>query len=846
MLQPILNSDVPCLEYKMKEPTMAKISFLLPAIFLAFNTFAQQPQQGNWGRSQQPSITGKISGEVLDSLSNEPIEYATVVLMDPTTGKEIDGTVTDEKGRFKFPSENMGTYMVHISFLGFEPKVIREIKLTGDKPDFEIGTIRLRPSDLMLNEVIVTGEAAAVENKIDRIVYNADKDVTLGSGDATDLLRKVPLLSVDLDGNVSLRGSSNVRILVNGKPSSMFNGNVADALKMFPADQIKSVEVITAPSARYDGEGTAGIINIITKKSRVDGFAGSLNIAPGNRQSTSSLNLNAAKGRFGINGGAFAVYSNPREGIFEFERGALLNGQRQEPDLTQYGKTVTSRLGFNGNFGASYDFNAYNSINSSISFGGFSFDRNGNTDASLSYNDIQEISSRKNESETLNSRFDWTTDYIKKYPNSNKEFSVSFQLNGDISNADNILIQSGNWEYLNIDEKSKNDGLNLETTFQLDYIHPFSKGLQLETGAKAILRNITSNFTFDAYDFNSGLYERDFDRSDEFDYRQNVYASYLSLNVQLGEKYGLLMGTRYEQTDIEGDFKFDEISFSNNYSNILPSITVSRKLKGFSSIKFSYNQRIARPSLRYINPFVDQQDRNNISFGNPQIKPELSHNFETGYNTYIKGVVINFSIYYRHTKDVIQEILNVDSISITTFDNAGTDNSLGIGLFGSGTVKEVWQLRGNVDVRHASLKGTINGFQASNSGFEMNSFLSSTLAITPKTKVELWAMIRTPRVALQGTRATFWMYSLGIQQDVFDKRGSLGIRITNPFHKSLHFDSDLEGDDFYQISKFEHPFRSYALSFNYRFGKMDFKAKEKRSRVKNDDLKENGSNEQNF
>ncbi|GAB4253663.1 MAG: outer membrane beta-barrel family protein [Saprospiraceae bacterium] len=825
---------------------MTKILTLFFAILMATSAVAQQPQRGNWGGNQQSSITGKITGTVLDSVTNVPVEYASIVLIDAKSGKEVDGTVTDEKGEFKFPSEKLGEYKVHISFLGYDSKVIDGVKLTGEKPDFDIETISLRPSELMLAEATVTGEASVVENKIDRIVYNADKDVTLGSGDATDLLRKVPLLSVDLDGNVSLRGSTNIRILINGKPSSMFNGNVADALKMFPADQIKSVEVITAPSARYDGEGTAGIINIITKKSRVDGFTGSLNLAPGNRQSTSSLNLNAAKGRFGVNGGAFAVYSFPRDGIFEFERGALVDGVRQEPDLTQYGKTESSRLGFRGNFGAYYDINAYNAINSSISFGGFTFDRDGNTDATLRFNDIEEISNRNNKSKTLNSRFDWTTDYIKKYPNSEREFSISFQLNGDISTADNKLLQTGNWEYLDIDEKSKNDGLNLETTVQTDYIHPFSKAVKLETGAKAILRNINSDFAFDAYNFDTGIYERDFSRSDEFNYDQNVYAGYISLNAKLGEKYGLLAGTRYERTEIDGNFRYTENTFTNSYSNLLPSITVSRKLKGFSSVKFSYNQRIQRPSLRFINPYVDQQDRNNITFGNPQVKPELSHNFETGYNTFFKGVVVNVSMYYRHTNDVIQQVLDVDSISITTYENAGTDNSVGLGIFGSGTIKEVWQLRGNVDIRRASLKGQVNGFDASNTGYEMNSFLSSTLSITKQTKVELWAMIRTPRVTLQGTQATFWMYSIGFQQDLFNKRGSLGIRIANPFHRALHFDSDLEGADFYQVSKFEYPFRSYALSFNYRFGKLDFKAKERRSRVKNDDLKGDGNGEQNF
>ncbi|GIV31479.1 MAG: hypothetical protein KatS3mg029_0830 [Saprospiraceae bacterium] len=489
------------------------LAFLAPVLVPG-----QQPARSNWGGNQQPSITGKITGNVIDSLSGQPVEYATIVLIRSADGKEVDGTITDEKGAFKFPAERLGTYKVHISFLGYDTRIIDSVTLTPEKPDADLGNILIKPTELMLEEVTVTGEAAVVENKIDRIVYNADKDVTLGSGDATDLLRKVPLLSVDLDGNVSLRGSTNVRILINGKPSSMFSGNVGDALKMFPADQIKSVEVITTPSARFDAEGSAGIINIITKKNRVDGFTGTVNLAPGNRQSTGSLNLNAARGRFGINGGAFAVYSLPRDGVFDFERGAIANGERQQPTLVQHGITTTSRLGFRGNFGAYYDLNAYQSFNSSISFGGASYDRDGYTNASRLLDNLEELTERNNKSKTSNSNFDWTTDYVRRFPNSEREFSLAFQLNGDISTADNSLMQQGNFEYLRIDEKSKNDGLNLETTFQADYVHPFSKTIKLETGAKAILRNIDSDFSYDLYDFDNNRYERDFTRSDEFDY----------------------------------------------------------------------------------------------------------------------------------------------------------------------------------------------------------------------------------------------------------------------------------------------------------------------------------------
>jgi outer membrane receptor protein involved in Fe transport len=823
---------------------MKKALLFVFAIFAASLLYAQAPRHGGGnGQPQGPSITGRITGTLLDSLSGQAVEFASVVLISQKSGKEVDGTVTDEKGQFKFPEAKIDSYKIYFSFLGYDEKFLQDIELTPEKPDARLNDIHLVPTSLVLDAVTVVGKAAVVENKIDRIVYNADKDVSLGSGDAADVLRRVPLLSVDLDGNVSLRGSSNIQILINGKPSGMFSSNVADALKMFPAEQIKSVEVITSPSAKYDGEGTAGIINIITHKKQVDGYTGSINVAPGNRSNTTSLNINAAKGRFGVNGGAFAVYSNPRDGVFRFERGPLEGSQKLPPSLTQNGITNTSRIGYRGNFGAFYDINAYNAFNSSISFHGRNFDRDGTTDAFLSQSGIEEITNRDNLNKTVDLGYDWNTDYTRTFPNSEREFSLGVQVSGNVSNADTRLLQTGNFENLGINEISKDNGTNLETTFQADYVHPFSKNVKLETGAKTILRTINSDFFYDTLSFGNAVYLRDASRSDEFDYQQDVYAGYASMSVNFAERYGLIAGVRYEYTGITGDYKFDETYFANDYANWLPSVIVSRKMSEFSSLKVSYNQRIQRPNLRFINPYVDQQDRNNISFGNPEVDPEITHNFELGYSTFLKGMVLNASLYYRRTTDVIERIVKVDEtegFSYNTYENAGLENATGLSLFGSVTVKKIWQIRGNADIRRVSKKSNLSDLNQSNTGYELDSHISSTFNLPKGFRVELFGLFRNPRVSLQGTRATFWMYSLGLQKDIFNKRGSVGLRLVNLFHRALDFDSFLVGEDFYQNSYFEYPFRSYGLSFKYRFGKLDFKTKERKSKVKNNDQKSGG------
>ncbi len=804
-------------------------------IFFSFS-FAQFP--GGGGKS---SITGKVEGVLIDSLTQEPIGFASVVLIKPKSKKQVDGVITDEKGKFKFSNVKLGNFSLNISFIGYTTKEVGPFKLSPDKPDVDLKSVILRPESVALTEVTVEGKRAVIENKVDRIIYNAEEDVTNAGGNATDVLSKVPMVSVDMDGQVSLRGSQGVRILINGKPSGMFSDNVGDALKTIPADEIKKVEVITSPGAKYDGEGSAGIINIITKKKNAEGISGSVNLSGGTRQNSGVVSLNVAKGRFGFNTSASTYYSVPTDSeLTIYRRNNLENAQISE--FNQNGITEFARLGFYGKAGAFYDFNAYNSINTSFSGRGFNNNSDGLTTSSLVMPSLTSNYTTHLINDGLYSGFDWSTDYVKKFKEQEgRELTFAFQLSNNTNNRDYEKdLTYTNTTSINEKERSDNNGLNLEYTLQTDYTHPIKEDVKLEVGAKGVLRKIDSDFIFE--DFMPDLNEyviNDF-RTNIFNYNQDVYAGYVSMNYKIGG-LNFVTGLRYENTQIEGSYDDGSSPFTNSYDNILPSVVISKQFKNFQTVKISYNRRIQRPSLFYINPYAANTDPFNIQTGNPQLGPEITDQIDLGYNLFVKGVVVNASLYYKYTSDMIERFVEInEQISTTRFQNLGTKNTYGFNVFSSGTIKSFWTLRGNLNVNYFDIQSNIEGVDQSNNGIAYRAFVSSSFKFKKGWKAEVFGFWNSPRFTLQGQTPSFSMLRLGVNKELFGGKGSIGVNAVEPFSRIKNFESELSGEDFYTTSNFALPFQSFGINFSYRFGKLKFK--ERRSAIKNNDAKQGDGN----
>jgi len=800
------------------------------------------------GGAPASSVTGRISGIILDSLTKTPIDYATISLNRVGITKTTNGSVSDEKGVFKIDNISAGTYRITIAFLGYQTKVIDSVKTTPQRPDLNLGRIYLSPNKQMLNEVVVTGTTPVVENKIDKLVYNAEQDVAIAGGNATDVLRKVPLLSVDFEGNVSLRGSQNVRVLINGKPSGAMASNMADALKAIPADQIKNVEVITSPSAKYDAEGTSGIINIITKKNNLAGVSGSVNGGVGTRQNSGNVNLNAKTGRLAVtaNGGGF--YSWPQTSTLSFNRRS--NDGTQV--ISQIGQSKTDRLAANGSIGADYDFNSFNSVSTNLRLNGFNTGADGsNTNQNLLNGSAVNFTRLSDNSMHMNG-IDWSSDFLHKFKKKDQQISIAYQLtNGKQRNSYTTDISN-----TVVDEYGNNDADNTENTVQIDYTHPFKK-VTLETGVKGILRDVVSDNRTRNFNSLTSVFSPISSRTYVYDYNQDVYSAYATFGFTLAKKFGIRAGARYEGTEIKGDARSAGAAaspFNSSYNNLVPSVVVSRTFKNFSTVKLSYNQRLQRPSLFYLNPFLNSADVYNQTQGNPTLKPELSHNIEFNYSMFVKTSVLNASVYYRRTNDIIESFVlpvtitdpssgNTATGSRTTFRNVGSNNSVGFNFFGQINPVKPLTLRGNFNVFTYDINVN-NGLTAANTNTQLiyNAFLSGSYAFPKGLTFETFLITNSPRRTSQGKNPSFNMWNLGLKKEVMKKKGSIGLTIIDPFNESKNFRSSISGADFIQSSNFSVPFRSFGTSFSYRFGKLSMQAPRKKRGVTNDDLKQGEQN----
>lgn len=782
-------------------------------------------------RYESMPVKGSISGKVVDSQTGQPLEYATVALFVSDTVL-LTGTTTNPAGEFSLDVKFFTNYILRTDFIGYKQKWTRNISVSESNPQLRVPDIRIESTALDLGEVEISGERGQVQLSLDKKVYNVEKDIATSGGSAEDVLQNVPSVTVDMDGGVSVRGSGNVRILVDGKPSGLTGISSEDILKQIPASTIESIEVITNPSSRYDSESMGGIINIILKKQRQPGLNGlvSVTAGTGNRYN-GSVNLNSNQGKFNLFGGYDFRYSE-RE----------ISGSQNR--FTQFGDSIAymdqNRNGLDEDithaFRAGTDFNINNKNTITLSGLYRLSDESGNTTLDFStfdeFRNLTDYYQRISDNTEEEWNYDLNLSYRRTYENRKKSFSIDAVYSAGEEKDKEFIKEYPDDLQLNHVELEQNSDLQNQQNLsvQLDYIHPVGKEGKIEAGAKTNLRLIDADFVRLIEDPFSDVMIPDVNASNKFRYDDQVHAAYISYGNKIG-KYGYMAGLRAEQTFTLIDLKNSLPEIENDYLDFFPSVFLSREFGKEQTIQISYSRRINRPRYRTLIPSSDFSDPLNLRTGNPYLKPEYTNSFELGYMRYIKTITLNATTYFRRTDDVITRFrtLRPNGVSILTFENLATSENYGAELVLTGPLTKWLRINASANVFQ-------NKTEAPNLGQELRSDfigyfarLGLNFALPQKIDLQVMSNYRGPMESPTGRMLEMFFMDIGAKKDILKNKGTITFRISDPFNTGK-FRYENFGPGFQINGSFDRNQQAVYLGFTYRINNY----KQERDRRRNE------------
>ncbi|SEB38609.1 Outer membrane receptor proteins, mostly Fe transport [Tenacibaculum sp. MAR_2009_124] len=791
----------------------------ITVLFLLFSV-TLLAQRGNYG-GKPPKVT--ITGSILENNSNVPLEYATIVLTNLKNNK-ITGGVTNTTGKFEIQIPK-GSYAVKVEYIGFKTKNLPN-KLFSE--DFNLGTILLSEDAEKLNEVEIIAEKSTVEIRLDKKIYNVGKDMTVKGGNASDVLDNVPSVNVDAEGAVSLRGNENVRILIDGKPSALVGLNGADALRNLPADAIEKVEVITSPSARYDAEGTAGILNIILRKGKITGFNGSINVTTGYpAMFRVAPNLNYRTKKFNLFSNLGYSYrkgpGNSQSYFTNLEDGVVQNYRNEDRVFDRKNNN------FNGSLGMEY----YLTKNSSITGSFFYRDSNGEdiaTNITTNFDANNILTSTENRIENENEDgidTQFSLNYTNNFDGKGKKLIVDLQY-GDSDETELAPITENDI----LIEQNSQTTKSVDKLFQIDYIHPIGENSQFELGHKSTLQNLNSDFR--VRDANGNPF--DFDPSNAIDFKQNIYAFYAQYGNKIN-KFSYLLGLRTEITDIDLNVLTTNQFSDKNYTEWFPTVNFGYELNDTDNLTLGYSRRLRRPRFWFLNPFESRSSATNVFRGNPDINPMFTSSFDLGYTTKIKKLTLNSSIYYQYSTDIIQmvsiiEERNGTNVFVRQPTNLNNEQRYGF-EFTSNYSPAKWA-RLSATFNYFKFKTdaftyvytTSNGEQTTTQLEAVNNnswFTRFNARITLPAKVQ-WQtriMYRGAQEDAQSERKGIFSADLSFSKDLFKEKATLVFNVRDLLNSRKRENTTYNGDRLNPTSIVDGSFqwreRQISLSFTYRF-----------------------------
>ncbi|MDQ1265291.1 MAG: hypothetical protein QG635_441 [Bacteroidota bacterium] len=786
--------------------------FLILLIIITYINYISYSQNTN---------AGKIEGRIIAAGSGESMISASVAILKAIDSTAVTGDKTDKSGKFAINDIPYGIYLLKVSYLGYKTAYSRNIMIDKNNTHINMGDISLQQTAIDMSEIEVTGKRDYIEFSQGKKIISVEQGIVNSGGNALDVMKTIPSVDVDMDGNVSLRGSGSVKILIDGKPSTLV-GNLSSVLEQIPAGMIDKIEIITNPSAKYDPEGLSGIINVILKKDKNFGLNGQIGANAGTSDKyNSAVNVNYNTGFLNL----FAGYdfrgdirnmngSSFRQSIFTDSSNFL----DQNNTMRRKSLFHNVRGGFDLNFSRSDRISASGSARLGSSGNdevtNYSYLNNLRILDSYSTGDYFESSPRNN--------YDASLSYIHLFESKDNKLTADFFYSSmDDDEASDLAMNFFNPDMtLRTDTVYKQYSDNYEkfttVTAQADYENKFESGIKVEAGWKSFFRKTDDDYKFKLYDMQTSLWLNDINKSNRFIYEEYVHALYLtgSYNWNL---FSLQAGLRMEYTQTNGNQLTQNSQFEKEYLDLFPTFNLSYKLTQTQDLQFNFSRRINRPNDHQLNPFVDYGDPQNIRYGNPELDPEYIGSYEIGYINNFKVLTLNSSVFYRQNDNAVTRFARLDTSGVMamTFLNLANQKSLGFELGISADFAKWWRFNADFSYYYSKLESNRNIGNATNEDYLWNAKFNSNFFISSDLSFQISGFYNAPNVTIQGRRYEFYSVDVGTKYDLFDKKLSLTLRWSDIFD-TMKFRVYGSGSGFEVSRSFKRETSIIMLGFTYK------------------------------
>lgn len=778
----------------------------------------------------QNKDNGTISGKLVDAQQYSALGFATVSLFKSGSNTAITSINTTEKGEFLINAPS-GSYRVEIDFIGYESYISSIIQISADHLHHKLGIIKLKSTTKTLDEVFVRAEKSSMTLSLDKKIFNVGKDLANAGGNAADILSNIPSVAVDAEGNVSLRGSSSVRILIDGKPSGLVSIKGGAGLQQLQGSMVDRVEIITNPSARYEAEGMGGIINIVLKKEKKEGFNGSFDVVAGYPENFGvAANVNYRRKDLNF----FVNYST------SYRNAPGKNGQYQEfykndstfistKDMEHHLKGLynTARAGLD------YYFDDRNILTAAYTYRiskGKRFSDIVYHDYLNSLKDPLAVSYRTQDETETEPNSEYALTYKRNFTREGHELTADIRYLDNWEDSDQFFgedVYNPDGSHSGIPyllQRAVNYETEKQYLLQVDYVLPFKEKAKFETGLRSSFRDMTNNYTVTQQNEDESWFEVP-GLTNNFVYNEKISALYAILSNKV-KKFSYQAGLRAELTDVTTTLKQTNEINPRKYTNLFPSVHITYDLPQGHALQLSYSRRIRRPAYNDLSPFMTYSDNRNYYSGNPDLNPEFTNSFEIGHIKYLTGASISSSLYYRYTKGKIMSVRRVDESgnSITHPENLATENSFGAELTGSYSPWQWWKMDGSFNFFRAITDGSNLDASFKSDTYSWLFRLLSRITVWKNMDIQLRGNYEAPQKMPQGRRKSLATMDFAVSKDILNNKATITLNVVDVFN-SRKYRSVIQGDDFYTVTNSQGRVRQANLTFNYRLRQAKKKAK---------------------